>query len=72
MDTPEESISANPEYLACLCKELATLARNAGFETGAYLLQMAHAEFTQLQIQGINSGGTTSPKPSCFVIKGSG
>ena len=51
-------LSADPEYLASLCKELATLADNAGFQTGAYLLRMAYAEFTDIQIQERSRAGT--------------
>jgi hypothetical protein len=41
----EREKRANAEYLATICAELTALAERSGFETGAYLLQMAALEF---------------------------
>ena len=33
-------------YIASMCQQLAQLAEQSGFDTGAYLLRMASLEFT--------------------------
>lgn len=36
-------------YLASMCEELAKLAEQSGFDTGAYLLRMACLEFAEIK-----------------------
>ena len=37
------------KYIAGMCNSLSKMAREQGYELGAYLLEMACLEFTQLQ-----------------------
>jgi hypothetical protein len=46
---PKAAERASAKYLASLCKELATLADRDGFQTAAYLLQMAGLELEKQQ-----------------------
>jgi len=39
------------EYIASLCDELAELAKQRGFDTGAYLLRIAALEFSNQRAQ---------------------
>lgn len=47
MPKPVERPSA--KYLASLCKELAVMAEHDGFQTAAYLLEMAGLELDKQQ-----------------------
>ena len=46
---PEAAERASAKYLASLCKELATMADRDGFQTAAYLLEMAGLELEKQQ-----------------------
>jgi hypothetical protein len=46
---PKAAEPASAKYLASLCKELAALADRDGYETAAYLLQMAGLELEKQQ-----------------------
>jgi hypothetical protein len=46
---PKAAERASAKYLASLCKELATLADRDGYQTAAYLLQMAGLELEKQQ-----------------------
>jgi hypothetical protein len=39
----------DPKYIAGMCGSLGKMAREQGYEFGAYLLEMAYLEFTKQQ-----------------------
>jgi hypothetical protein len=40
---------SDAQYIASMCGSLGKMAREQGYDFGAYLLEMAHLEFTQQQ-----------------------
>ena len=43
------TVPCDAKYIASMCNSLSKMAREQGYDLGAYLLEMACLEFTQLQ-----------------------
>ena len=49
METEGTGDAERARYIASMCEELAKLAEQSGFGTGAYLLRMACLEFAEIK-----------------------
>jgi hypothetical protein len=54
---------SDAQYIASMCNSLGKMAREQGYEFGAYLLEMAFLEFTRQQ-QELAEHNALSGKPS--------